>query len=89
MFIGVIGWIVLGLIAGFIVGKFLNQRGDDPNMGIAFAGGGALIGGWLFSLISGTPVSEFNLRSLMYAGIAAFVVLIVWHAMRKHSFSKY
>jgi uncharacterized membrane protein YeaQ/YmgE (transglycosylase-associated protein family) len=89
MFLGTMGWIALGLIVGFIASKSLNLRGDDPKMGITLAGAGGLIGGWLYSLISGTAVSGFNTRSLMFAGLVAVVVLIVWHASRRHSLSRY
>jgi uncharacterized membrane protein YeaQ/YmgE (transglycosylase-associated protein family) len=89
MFLGTMGWIAFGLILGFVASKAVNLGGDDPKMGIALAGGAALIGGWLYSLFSGTEVSGFNTHSLMFAGLAAVVTLIAWHAMRKHSFSKY
>jgi len=89
MLLGTVGWIALGLIAGFIASKLLNLRGDDPNMGIALAGAGGLAGGWLYSMISRTAVTSFNTRSLMFAGIAAIGVLILWHAMRRHSLSRH
>jgi uncharacterized membrane protein YeaQ/YmgE (transglycosylase-associated protein family) len=41
MLIGVIGWVVLGTIAGFIASRMVSLRGDDPRMGI---GMGALGG---------------------------------------------
>jgi uncharacterized membrane protein YeaQ/YmgE (transglycosylase-associated protein family) len=89
MFLGTMGWIVLGLIIGFIASKSLNLGDDDPKMGIAIAGGAGLIGGWLYSLFSGAKVTGYNGHSLMFAGIAAVATLIVWHATRHHSFSKY
>jgi uncharacterized membrane protein YeaQ/YmgE (transglycosylase-associated protein family) len=89
MLVGTMGWIVLGLIAGFIASKALNLRGDDPKMGIALAGTAGLVGGWLYSLISGAAVTGFNVHSLMYAGLVAIAALIAWHAARRHSFSRY
>ncbi|MGD0389549.1 MAG: GlsB/YeaQ/YmgE family stress response membrane protein [Tepidisphaeraceae bacterium] len=83
MLLGVAGWIVLGLIAGFIASKLVNLRGDDPKMGIYLAAAGALIGGWLYSLFSGSAVTGFNAKSLMFAAIAAVVALAVWHGWRR------
>jgi uncharacterized membrane protein YeaQ/YmgE (transglycosylase-associated protein family) len=82
MLIGVVGWIVLGIIAGFIASKVVSLRGDDPKMGICLAAFGALMGGWLYSLISGAAVTSFNPRSLMFAALAAGVVLVAFHAWR-------
>ena len=89
MFLGVIGWIVLGLILGFIASKSLNLGQDDPKIGLAVAGGAGLLGGWLYSLFSGAAVTGYNGHSLMFAGFAAIGALIAWHTIRHHSFSKY
>jgi uncharacterized membrane protein YeaQ/YmgE (transglycosylase-associated protein family) len=90
MLLGFIGWVALGLLVGFIASKTLNLRGDDPNMGIAFGGAGAFIGGIAYSMISGNPVTAFNVMSLIIAGVGAVVVLIVWHViMRRHSFVRH
>jgi len=83
------GWIALGLIVGFIASKSLYLGGDDPKMGIVMAGAAGLVGGWLYSLCSGAAVTGYNGHSLMFAGLAAIATLIVWHAMRRHSFSRY
>ncbi|MGD0464676.1 MAG: GlsB/YeaQ/YmgE family stress response membrane protein [Tepidisphaeraceae bacterium] len=82
MFIGVVGWMVLGIIAGFVATKMVKLRGDDPRMGIAMGAIAAVIGGWLYSMISGTVVTSFNPRSLLFAAIAAVVVLVAWHSWR-------
>jgi len=52
MLMGVAGWIVLGIIAGFIASKVVSLRGDDPKLGISLGAVGGLIGGWAYSLIS-------------------------------------
>jgi uncharacterized membrane protein YeaQ/YmgE (transglycosylase-associated protein family) len=82
MLIGVVGWIVIGMVVGFIANKVVDLRGDDPKMGICLAAIGALIGGWLYSLFSGSPVTSFNPRSLLFAVIAAAVALVAFHGWR-------
>jgi hypothetical protein len=54
MLVGITGWIVRGLIAGFIATKIVNLRGDEPELSI---GMGAVIGGWLYTAIIGAGVS--------------------------------
>ena len=83
MLIGIIGWLLVGLIAGFIASKFVNLRGDEPAISIAVAGASAVFGGWLFTAISGSPVSPFNIWSLLIAAWVAGVALAVWHAVRR------
>jgi uncharacterized membrane protein YeaQ/YmgE (transglycosylase-associated protein family) len=85
MLIGVVGWIVLGLITGLVVSKFVNLRGDDPRIGIVAGGAGALVGGVLYSLISGTEITAFNMVTLMVAAIGAVVALCGWHGWRKYN----
>ena len=41
MLLGLIGWLAIGLILGFIVSKVLDLHGDDPNLGIGVAAGSA------------------------------------------------
>ncbi len=82
MLIGVVGWVVLGVIAGFIASKVVSLRGDDPKMGIGAGAIGGLIGGWLYSLISGSAVTPFNPKSLFFAAIVAAVALVAFHGWR-------
>jgi uncharacterized membrane protein YeaQ/YmgE (transglycosylase-associated protein family) len=82
MLIGVVGWIVLGTIVGFIISKVVPLRGDDPRMGIMTGAIGGLIGGWLYSWHTGSPVTSFNMTSLFSAAIAAGAALVIWHCWR-------
>jgi uncharacterized membrane protein YeaQ/YmgE (transglycosylase-associated protein family) len=88
MFLGLLGWIVLGLIIGFIASKVVNLRGDDPRLGIGVAGLGAVVGGALYSIISGTGVSPWNLWSIVFAAVGAAVGAVIWHAVRSRYISK-
>jgi len=37
MIIGIVGWIIVGVLVGFIAGKFLDLHGHDPRLGPAVA----------------------------------------------------
>lgn len=82
MLIGIAGWIVLGLVVGFIAAQVVNLRGDDPRIGIFMGGIGGAIGGFLYSHYTHTEVTSFNLTSLFYAALAAAGVLVIWHVWR-------
>jgi uncharacterized membrane protein YeaQ/YmgE (transglycosylase-associated protein family) len=79
----IIGWIVLGLIAGFIASKIVNREGSGIIVDIVLGIVGALVGGWLFEKIGVTGVTGFSLQSLLVAIIGAIVVLVVFHAIRR------
>jgi uncharacterized membrane protein YeaQ/YmgE (transglycosylase-associated protein family) len=83
MLIGIIGWLLVGLIAGFIASKLVNLRGDEPAISITVSAVAAVLGGWLFSAISGSPVSAFNIWSLLIAAWVAGMALAIWHAVRR------
>jgi uncharacterized membrane protein YeaQ/YmgE (transglycosylase-associated protein family) len=82
MVLGIICWIVLGLITGFIASKIVNIRDEDPKAGILVGGGGGVIGGWIFNAFSVAGAAGFNLWSLLWAGIGAAVALVIWHVIR-------
>ncbi len=77
----IIGWIVLGLIAGFVASKLVNKRGEGFVMDIVLGVVGAIVGGFIFSMFGGTPVTGFNFYSMLVAVIGAVVVLLVYQAM--------
>jgi uncharacterized membrane protein YeaQ/YmgE (transglycosylase-associated protein family) len=83
MVIGVIGWIVLGLIAGYIASTLVNKRGKGLAFDILLGMVGAVIGGWIFNAAGATGVTGFNAWSLLVAVVGAVVVLVVWHAIRR------
>ena len=76
-------WIILGLVAGFIGSKLVNNRGDGLVLDILLGIVGAVVGGWLFNRFGAAGVTGLNLYSLLVAVIGAVVVLIVYHAIRR------
>jgi uncharacterized membrane protein YeaQ/YmgE (transglycosylase-associated protein family) len=77
----VIGWIILGLIAGFIASKVVNRSGEGVILDIVLGIVGGVVGGWLFSFFGAEGVSGFNLYSMVVAIIGAIVVLFIYHAI--------
>ena len=82
MLISVIGWTVLGLLAGFIASKVVNRHGDGVSVDIVLGIVGAVVGGWLFRVIGLVGVTGLNIWSLFVAVVGAVVVLVVWHSIR-------
>jgi uncharacterized membrane protein YeaQ/YmgE (transglycosylase-associated protein family) len=77
----IIGWIVLGLIAGFIASKIVNKRGEGFVLDVLLGIVGAVVGGWLFAVFGAQGVSGFNLYSMLVAVVGAIVVLAAYHAI--------
>jgi uncharacterized membrane protein YeaQ/YmgE (transglycosylase-associated protein family) len=73
-------WILLGLIAGALA-KFL-VPGRDPagcNITVILGIAGALLGGWLGSLVGWGDISQsrVDIRSVLLATLGAILVLLV------------
>jgi uncharacterized membrane protein YeaQ/YmgE (transglycosylase-associated protein family) len=79
----VFGWIILGLIAGFIGSKIVNREGSGIILDIVLGVVGALVGGYLFELAGHAGVTGFNLYSMFVAVVGAVVVLVVYHFIRR------
>jgi uncharacterized membrane protein YeaQ/YmgE (transglycosylase-associated protein family) len=77
----IIGWIILGLIAGFFVSKIVNARGQSLILDILVGIVGAIVGGLLFSLFGAAGVSGLNLYSMLVAIVGSVAVLWVYHAV--------
>jgi uncharacterized membrane protein YeaQ/YmgE (transglycosylase-associated protein family) len=80
----VIGWIILGLIAGFIASKIVNRQGEGIMMDIVIGIVGAVVGGWLMAAFGGgVGITGFNLYSMVVAIAGAIILLLVVHAIRR------
>ena len=77
----IIGWIILGLVAGFIPSKIVDSSGQGMLMDIVLGIVGAIIGGVIFNFFGATGVTGFNIYSLIVAIIGAVVVLWLYHAL--------
>ncbi len=77
----IIGWLVLGLIAGFIGSKIVNKTGEGVILDIVLGIVGAVVGGFLFAQFGAEGVTGFNIYSMFVAVIGAIVVLLIYHAV--------
>lgn len=75
----IIGWIVLGLIAGFIASKIVNKTGEGVILDIVLGIIGAVVGGFLFNQFGAAGVTGFNIYSMFVAVVGAVIVLVVYH----------
>jgi uncharacterized membrane protein YeaQ/YmgE (transglycosylase-associated protein family) len=79
---GIISWLVLGLIAGFVGSKIVNKSGQGFWLDIALGIVGAIVGGFLFSGVFGVEgITGLNVWSLIVAIIGSIVVLWGYHAL--------
>jgi uncharacterized membrane protein YeaQ/YmgE (transglycosylase-associated protein family) len=78
---GIVAWLVLGLIAGFIASKIVNHTGSGVIMDIVLGVVGAMVGGFLFSFFGAAGVTGFNIYSAVVAIIGAVVVLWLYYAL--------
>ena len=77
----IVGWIVVGLVAGWLARWII--RDDRTGCIYTFVVGvvGAILGGWLMSLIDESGVDEFSLRSIGVAALGAVVFLLLLQAI--------
>jgi len=81
---GILSWIIFGLIAGALAK--LIMPGRDPGgfiitilLGIA----GAVVGGWIGTMLGFGTVTGFNLGSFGVAIVGALVLLAIYRAVAK------
>jgi uncharacterized membrane protein YeaQ/YmgE (transglycosylase-associated protein family) len=78
---GVLAWIVVGLLAGWLAHAVLGGRGGlFGNIAVGLIG--ALVGGFLFEKLDLQVMPDFW-GNLITATIGAIVFLLVWRAIRR------
>jgi uncharacterized membrane protein YeaQ/YmgE (transglycosylase-associated protein family) len=80
--VSIIGWIIIGLLAGLIGRKVV---GDDRHNGciytVAIGVLGALIGGALMQAAGRKGALEFDWRTLIVAALGSILLLLVLQAI--------
>jgi uncharacterized membrane protein YeaQ/YmgE (transglycosylase-associated protein family) len=80
---GILSWIVLGAIAGFLANMIVGGR--EGLIGTIILGiVGALVGGYIASAVFHKgDVSGINIESIVIAVLGAILVLFVWRAVTR------
>lgn len=81
---GIVSWLIVGALAGWISSKIMNT---DESMG-AFANIvvgiiGAFIGGFVVNLLGGTGITGFNVWSVLVAILGSVILLWIMKAVKR------
>jgi uncharacterized membrane protein YeaQ/YmgE (transglycosylase-associated protein family) len=76
---GILSWIVVGLLAGWLAGLVVKGGGYGCVGDIVVGVIGALLGGWIASYFfhMGDPISGINLQSILIAFVGAVIFVII------------
>lgn len=81
---GILAWVVLGGLAGWIGSMVMGTNGSQGLLLNIIVGiVGAAVGGFLFNLLGGAGVTGFNLYSLLVAIIGSVVLLWIVKVIRR------
>ena len=72
---GIISWILVGGIAGWIAGLIMKGSGSGIVMNIVIGIVGAFIGGLIMNMIGDVGVTGFNIWSLLVAIVGSVLLL--------------
>lgn len=80
---GLLAWIIVGLIAGWLADMVMGGRGRGVIYSIVLGIVGALVGGFLASALFALPdpLSGVNITSLLVAFLGAVVVIAIVRAL--------
>jgi uncharacterized membrane protein YeaQ/YmgE (transglycosylase-associated protein family) len=80
---GIIAWLILGLIAGFIGSKLVNKQGAGMWMDMVLGIVGAVVGGFVAHLAGFSGITGFDLYSILIAVVGSVLVLVAYHALSR------
>ena len=79
---GIIGWIVLGGLAGWVASMIAGTNARQGLLGNIIVGIiGAFIGGFVIGLLGGEGATGFNLWTFVVAVLGAVILLFIWKAI--------
>jgi uncharacterized membrane protein YeaQ/YmgE (transglycosylase-associated protein family) len=75
---GILSWIIVGLIAGFLAGQVMRGGGYGLIGDIIVGVLGGVIGGWIASYFFqiGDPMSGINWQSILIAFVGAILLIL-------------
>jgi uncharacterized membrane protein YeaQ/YmgE (transglycosylase-associated protein family) len=78
---GILTWLALGLVAGFLASLFVNKRGEGMFMDIILGIVGAVVGVFIAQFAGFAGIKGFYVYSVLIAIGGSIVVLFVYHAL--------
>jgi uncharacterized membrane protein YeaQ/YmgE (transglycosylase-associated protein family) len=81
VYMSMIGWILLGMTAGFVVSVIVNRRMKIIPTDILIGIAGACTSGWLFGRFASSGATGINAWGFLAAVAGSVALLIIWHAM--------
>ena len=79
-----LGWIVIGGLAGWVASKFMNTGKDQGIFANIIVGViGAFIGGFVMNLLGGQGITGFSIWSFVVALLGSVILLWILKAVRK------
>ena len=83
MRMSIIGWIILGGLAGWVASMIMGNNAEQGVLGNIVVGIiGALIGGFVVGLFGGEGITGFNVWSFVVAVLGAVIALWVMRAVK-------
>jgi uncharacterized membrane protein YeaQ/YmgE (transglycosylase-associated protein family) len=80
---GILSWIIVGLIAGWLADTVMKTRGQGCIFSMILGIVGALVGGFLASTLFGVsdPLTGFDFRTLIIAFLGSIVTIWIVRAV--------
>ena len=78
---GIIAWLIMGLIAGFVASKLVNKQGEGVAMDIVLGIVGAVVGGFTANVLGFHGITGFDVYSILVSVLGAVLVLVAYHAI--------
>ena len=87
---GIVAWILVGLVAGFLAKAVMPGTQDEPGsvLGTMILGiVGAVVGGWVWNLMNQSGATGFSIGSIFVAFVGSCIVIGVMRLFSRGSAS--
>lgn len=79
---GILSWIIVGLIAGWLAGQVMTGGGYGMLVDIILGILGGIVGGWVFGLLGIWPVGRI-IGSIIVAFVGAVILVGITRLLKK------